>query len=229
MTLGLLLLHALPLDGTMWNGLRDLLPTATSAPTLYGFGDTLEDWARGALETTDAERLIVVGCSVGGSCAIEVAIAAPERVAALVLIGTKARRRLDPAQRRQAVDIIHERGLNEAWRTFWQPLISTSASLDVIEQVKNITLAQSPADVARGVEVFHTRPSRDAFLPAFQKPVVIVTGADDIAPGYATSAVQAREAPRGRLHVEPACGHYVPLEKPDAIRAILAELVAELA
>ncbi|OJF92878.1 hypothetical protein [Pararhizobium antarcticum] len=66
MTLGLLLLHALPLDGSMWAAQRNLLPGATSAPTLYGFGSSVEDWAAKALETTNAERLIVVGCSVGG-------------------------------------------------------------------------------------------------------------------------------------------------------------------
>ncbi|MGR9431330.1 alpha/beta fold hydrolase [Rhizobium leguminosarum] len=65
----------------------ELLPGATYAPTLYSFGDRIESWAEKALALTTAKRLVVVGCSVGGSCALEVAALAPDRVAALVLIG----------------------------------------------------------------------------------------------------------------------------------------------
>ena len=94
--LGLLFLHALPLDGSMWAAHEDLLPGSSCAPTLYGFGTTVEAWAMAALRMAKGDRLIVVGCSVGGSCAIEVATAAPDRVAALVLIGTKAKHSPDP-------------------------------------------------------------------------------------------------------------------------------------
>ena len=83
---GMLFLHALPLDGSMWAGHMDLLPGSTYAPTLYGFGNTIEEWAAGALDVANNDQLIVVGCSVGGSCALEIAMAAPDRVAALVLL-----------------------------------------------------------------------------------------------------------------------------------------------
>jgi pimeloyl-ACP methyl ester carboxylesterase len=99
----LLLLHALPLDGSMWAGQMDLLPDATHAPTLYDFGESVEQWAAAALKLLYGDRLIVVGCSVGGSCAIEVAVAAPDRVAALVLIGTKAAHRPEPALHEDAL------------------------------------------------------------------------------------------------------------------------------
>ena len=66
MNLELLLLHVLPLDGSMWASQLDLLPGATYAPTLYGFGDRVEDWASEALSLPKGNQLIVVGCSVGG-------------------------------------------------------------------------------------------------------------------------------------------------------------------
>jgi pimeloyl-ACP methyl ester carboxylesterase len=46
------------------------------------------------------------------------------------------------------------------------------------------------------------------------------------APGATTSAAQAESARRGRLHVVPDCGHHVPLEKPDALNAIVREVIA---
>jgi len=224
--LELLLLHALQLDGSMWAAQMDLLSGATHAPTLYPLGDSIEAWAAEALKLAQGDRLIVVGCSVGGSCAIEVAVAAPERVAALVLIGTKARHDPDPALHAGALASLREAGLEESWRAWWAPLLSPASSEAAIREARRIALARTPHEVARGVTVFHTRPSRDRFLAAFSKPVVVVTGADDTAPGPRISAAQANSARHGRLHVVPDCGHYVPLEKPHVLNAILREVIA---
>jgi pimeloyl-ACP methyl ester carboxylesterase len=89
-------------------------------------------------------------------------------------------------------------------------------------------LGHSPLDVARGVTAFHSRPSRDQFLSAFPHPVIVVTGADDIAPGPKVSAAQADSAQQGRLHIVPECGHYVPLERPEYLNSILREVIAAL-
>ena len=117
----LLLLHALPLDGSMWSAQMELLPEATYAPTLYGFGDRIEKWAVEALKLTKGNRVIAVGCSIGGSCALEVAALAPDRVAALVLIGTKATRRLVPAFHVSALKMLREMGVEAGWAPFHHP------------------------------------------------------------------------------------------------------------
>jgi pimeloyl-ACP methyl ester carboxylesterase len=224
--LELLLLYALPLDGSMWSGQRDILPGSTYAPTLYPFGDSVEEWAVEALKLVKGDRLIVVGCSVGGPCALELAIAAPDRVAALVLIGTKAGHRPDPVLHASALETLQEKGLEEAWRVFWAPLFSSSANSQVISDAKRIALRQSPRDVARGVTAFHSRPSRDQFLSAFPHPLIVVAGADDSAPGPKVSAAQADSAQHGCLHTVPECGHYVPLERPAYLNSILREVIA---
>jgi pimeloyl-[acyl-carrier protein] methyl ester esterase len=222
----LLLLHALPLDGTMWARQMALLPGASFAPTLYDLGNTVQEWAAAALSLVRGDRLIVVGCSVGGSCAIEVAAAAPERVAALVLIGTKAAHRPAPDLCASALQRVREQGLEEAWRTYWAPLFSKSADNRIIAEAKRTALAQSPEAVARGVSAFHSRPSRADFLSAFPRPVIVVTGADDVAPGLKTSTAQADAAPQGSLHVIAECGHYVPLERSEGLNAILRNVIA---
>jgi pimeloyl-ACP methyl ester carboxylesterase len=223
--LELLLLHALPLDGTMWAAQKEILPGSTYAPTLYPLGDTVEAWAAAALRLVKGDRLVVVGCSVGGSCALEVAVAAPDRVAALVLIGTKAAHRPDPALHASALRTLREKGLEEAWKVYWEPLFSRSASKQVIGHAKHLTLRQSPLDVARGVTAFHSRPDRHQFLSAFPRPVIVVTGADD---RPSLSMAQAKSARHGRLCVVPECGHYVPLERPEHLNSILREVIASL-
>jgi pimeloyl-ACP methyl ester carboxylesterase len=226
--LELLFLHALPLDGSMWAGQKQLLPGSTYTPTLYPFGDSIEAWAAAALKVAKGDRLVVVGCSVGGSCALELAVAAPERVAALVLIGTKAVHRPDPALHASALEMLQEKGLEEAWKVFWAPLFSRSAKSRVVSDAKRIMLRQSPLDVARGVTAFHRRQSRDQFLSAFPRPVIVVTGADDVTPGPKASTAQADSAQHGRLHIVTDCGHYVPLERPKCLNSILREVIDAL-
>jgi pimeloyl-ACP methyl ester carboxylesterase len=211
----------------MWAGQMALLPGATYVPTLYAFGDSVDEWAAAALKLVKGDRLIVVGGSVGGSGALEVAAAAPERVAALVLIGTKAAPRPDPALHAQALETLQHKGLEEAWRLFWAPLFSSSADGRTIEDAKHMALRQSPQEIARGVTAFHSRPSRAQFLSAFPRPIVVVTSADDTAPGPDVSAAQVRSARQGRLAVVPGCGHYGPLERPKFLNSILREVIAE--
>jgi pimeloyl-ACP methyl ester carboxylesterase len=225
--LKLLFLHALPLDGSMWASQMELLPGACVAPTLYDLGDGIEAWAAAVLNCIQSDRLIVVGCSIGGSCAIEVALAAPDRVGALVLIGTKAARRTDPTLYAAALQMLRERGMAIAWQRYWAPLFSVSAEPRIVVAAERIALAQSAEAVARGVTAFHTRPSRADFLATFPGRVIVVTGADDIAPGVQTSAAQAEMAPLGRLHVIQGCGHYVPLEKPAELNRILRDVITE--
>jgi pimeloyl-ACP methyl ester carboxylesterase len=222
----LLFLHALPLDGSMWAEQMKLLPDASFAPTLYALGDTVEAWAGAALRLVSGNRLIVVGCSVGGSCAIEVARAAPDRIAAVVLIGTKAAHRPEPDLHAAALQTLEAHGMKAAWRRYWAPLFSPSADQRVIAAAERLAMAQSPEAVACGIIAFHTRPSRIDFLATCSSRIVFVTGADDAAPGPKTTAAEAAAAPLGSLRVIAECGHYAPLEKPQEINDILRSVIA---
>lgn len=226
--LELLLLHALPLDGSMWAAQLNILPRATYAPTLYGFGGSVGDWATEALRLTRGNKLIVVGCSVGGSCALEVAALAPERVAGLVLIGTKAARRVDSAQHQTYSHDLQRMGLEAAWREWWQPAFSIKASPAITAEARQILMRQRLDQVVLGVEAFHTRQSRDDILSTFSGPVHVVTGADDVLPGLATSSKQANIAQNGHLHVIPECGHYVPMEQPEALNSVIRQLIDQI-
>ncbi|MEM7121904.1 MAG: alpha/beta hydrolase [Pseudomonadota bacterium] len=223
--LGMLFLHALPLDGSMWSHQLDLLPDSSYAPTLYSLGNTVEEWTTAVLRQPMSDRLIVVGCSVGGSCALEVAAAAPERIAALVLIGTKAMHNPDPDLHASALDLIEKDGVGRAWELYWRPLFSSSADSTIIEAARASALSQSPSDIASGVTAFHSRPSRGRFVSECMSDITFISGEDDVAPGPKASAELAASAKRGRLHVIPSCGHYVPLERPDALRAILRNVI----
>jgi pimeloyl-ACP methyl ester carboxylesterase len=225
-SLEILFLHALPLDGRMWDEQMHILPGRSHAPTLYGLGDGIEAWAQAVLSSIAGERLLVVGCSVGGSLALELAALAPHRVAGLVLIGTKAGTRRDPALKARVLSTLLKSGVEAAWDEFWAPLFSFTAEETAIARAKAIAFRQRPKDIARGVAAFHDRPDRGALLAELACPVTFVTGANDLAPGIKRSREQARQTRRGTLHVIPDCGHYVPLERPRELNTILREAVA---
>jgi pimeloyl-[acyl-carrier protein] methyl ester esterase len=206
----------------------DLLPDVSYAPDLYALGDGVEDWAHGALTHAKGDNIVVVGCSVGGSCALEVAKIAPDRVSALVLIGTKAVRRPDPALHRSSLTTIEQRGLEAAWDAFWRPLFSAKTDAAAIERARSMALRQSAEDVRRGVTVFHTRPSRDDVLTKFPGPIVLISGDDDIAPGPQRTRQQAQIALNARLEIVPDCGHYVPIEAPQRLNKILQRVLHSL-
>jgi len=225
---GLLFLHALPLTGGMWSRQLDIFPHPAYAPTLYGHGDSMRDWATAALSLVKEERIVVIGCSVGGSCALEVASLAPARVAALVLIGTNARHRPNPDLHARALRLLADEGVESAWDTFWHPLFADGNDLARAEG-RRLAAGLRAEEIARGVTVFHTRPDLEHVLAEFAGPVVFVSGDADVAPGPQSSARQAGLARDGSLHVIPDCGHYVPLERPDVVNSIVRDVVQRIA
>ncbi|MDQ3859328.1 MAG: alpha/beta hydrolase, partial [Actinomycetota bacterium] len=89
-----LLLHAFPLDCRMWTDTKRALEGAgwpVSAPDLPGpdAEPSLGAWADRVLASTDG-RLVPVGASMGGYLAFELWRRARERIAALVLVATRA-------------------------------------------------------------------------------------------------------------------------------------------
>jgi 3-oxoadipate enol-lactonase len=96
----LLLVHAGIADRRMWDDQAG--PFAEAGWTvvradLPGFGETAPPddgpvalWAllRDLLDRLGVDRAVVVGCSLGGRAAVDLALAAPDRVRALVLVGS---------------------------------------------------------------------------------------------------------------------------------------------
>jgi pimeloyl-ACP methyl ester carboxylesterase len=217
-------LHALPLDGSMWKDAAARLHVeSTIAPTLYGLGESLEDWAAGVLDLAGDGPLVVVGNSVGGSCALEIARLAPDRVVAVVLVGAKAAHRPEPQFRDEAIQLLAEGGMEMGWPRYWAPRFGATADPTVVEAARRNAFAQDIEDVIRGVRVFHSRPDRSTFARTWDKPLVVVSGDQDLAPSRA--ATLAATARNGEFHLVQDSGHYVPLEQPDALAPILRQVV----
>jgi pimeloyl-ACP methyl ester carboxylesterase len=228
MSVRLVLLHALPFDERMWRAERDLVGGATVAPSLYRFGATLEEWAQGVLGLVGDDPLVVVGCSIGGSCALEVAHAAPDQVLGVVLVGAKAGVRPDPALRDEAVRLLTDHGMEAAWPAYWRPLFGRSTSADVVADARQMAPDQDVQDVINGVRAFHDRRDLTDFALSWPRPLVVISGGEDRTPLPSTAA-QIAAAPNRAFHVIDNCGHYVNLERPAAFRKLLADAIHQFA
>ena len=223
----LLLLHPLPLDGSIFSeGLRSLADGCV-APTLYGEGDDLIAWAGAGLDEVGDGPVVVVGNSIGGSCAIEVARLAPTKVKALVLCGAKAGHRPEPAFRDEALSVLENQGLDAALERYWRPLFGPNVPADVVHRAWLAASGQGAESIASGVRAFHGRQDREDFLRSWPQPVVLISGEYDINPQAGQRL--ALRLPQGTFRLVHGVGHYVPLEAPDVLATVTAELLASLA
>jgi len=226
----LLFLHPLPFGGEVWSTLTpELQPLISHAPTTYALGRSLEQVAAAVLDMVEGQRLVVIGNSIGGSCALEVAAAAPDRVEHLVLIGAKAGHRPEPDYRDWALDLLSSDGVAAVWDQVWEPLFSPTTSPSIVERAKVEALSMPPDLLAAGIAQFHGRRDLTSVLDEWSKPLTVVTGRQDRTPGREVSDEMARRARRGSLRVVANSGHYVPIEQPTVLASILRDVVASTA
>jgi pimeloyl-ACP methyl ester carboxylesterase len=222
-------LHAFPLDGRMWSGQLDAFPASTSAPTLYPFGHSMEEWASRALDTVGDGAVVVVGCSMGGSCALEMARQAGHRIAALVLVGAKAGHRPEPEMRDGYVAALRQGGVRRVWPEMAPRFFGPTADARVMRSAEAIAMEQHPADLVRAVQVFHGRPDADNVVTGWKKPLLVIGGDRDGFVSVKRSTALANSAPLGRLHIMRDCGHFCNLERLAEFNAVVGDLVRSVA
>ena len=88
-----ILLHGTPLEPGVWDAVRGHLPVTSLAPDLNrefaDRGNLQEQLAHAVLADVPDGPLVVVGHSLGGQVAMEMALLAPHRVQRLILVCTR--------------------------------------------------------------------------------------------------------------------------------------------
>ena len=211
-----LLLHALPLDERMWKPQQDAV-----AARLYGRGNSMEAWAKSILDEVTGD-FVVVGASMGGYCALEIARQAPERVRGLVLAG--ARVDADSPERREGraktIELIRARGAEGLWEDMRPKLFPADAS-EGVDFARRLALEQRPDELVAAVEAIRDRRDSTDVVAALESPVVFAVGTSDpfVSP--------AEAPPSAELHVFET-RHLPSLERPEEFNAVLAEFLARV-
>jgi len=200
-----------------WNALAVDLPghgesQGDGYPTIREYRDFL----LGLLDAVGFSRAVLVGHSMGGGIAQDFALTYPNRLDALVLVGTGARLRVHPD-----VFAAIQRDMGEAGRLISGLAYSSAALLATVASAAE-AFARNRALVLEGD--FRACDAFDlmAEIPKIRTPTLIVCGEDD----RLTPAKYARflhdNIPGSALTIIPGAGHMVMLEKPVEFNRVLA-------
>lgn len=234
----IVLLHGFAGTGRAWDGVVELLDDATYrslAPDLRGHGSraslrpvSFDGCARDVLAAAPAVPFTLAGYSLGGRVALHVALAAPERIARLVLVATTAgiehpgqraeRARADAALAARA-EAMEPGEFARVWQA--QPIFAGTPP-EAAEAWSADLRRTSPRDLAavlRGIGTGSMAPLWER-LGELRMPCDVVVGERD-AKFVALGKRLAVALPDARLHVIPGAGHGIPREAPAALAAIL--------
>ena len=203
-------LHAFPLDERMW-------PAEAAAPRLYGLGRTMDDWADGVLEAYPG-RLVLVGASMGGYAAMAAARRAPERVAGLLLVGSRPEADTPEryAKRAEMIALARERGAEGVWEAMRETLFRDESDPDVVARARTLVLERTEEELVAGLEAIRDRPdSTEAYRALGDRALTVVGDRDPFVP-----VDDARRFEPDAI-VLPACGHLPSLERPAEFGLVL--------
>jgi pimeloyl-ACP methyl ester carboxylesterase len=202
-----LLLHAWPLDESMWAPQLEQIREAglePLTPPLYGRGGSIDEWATQLLGEVEGP-FVAVGASMGGYCALALARRASERVPGLVLAGSKAT--ADSAERKAAREELIARLRNEGVPPEYETMVPA----------EELAVAQ---------EAMRDRPDLSSVAASFGGPLLVCVGDQD----EIVSAEEARDlaasALLGSVEVFQGAGHFLSVEQPEAFNTVLLEYLA---
>lgn len=247
----LVLLHAFPLDARMFGDARALLDEQVRliTPDLRGLGespladagtsppdpgmDVLGADVLAMLDRLGVNEVFLGGCSMGGYVAMEVLRQAPERVAGLVLIDTKAEP--DTSEQRDNRHRVADRAEREGVRGWLAentlPNILGRTTLlghsAVVDAAREMIDSQRPEGVAWAQRAMAARPDSTPALRGFSGPALVLVGEEDVTVPPASARGLAELMPDAELVTVPQVGHVLPAEAPGAFAdAVLGWLSA---
>ena len=232
----LVLLHGFTNTGASWQPVIAALGQRyrAIAPDIRGHGAasaavpvTLEAVIADTARLTEGP-FALAGYSQGGRIALHVALAHPERVSSLALIGASPGI-ADPAERaaRRAADerlaIEIEASSIEAFADRWARMpVLAGLRPDTAAAARADRLRNAPDGLARALRGLGTGTLPPVWdrLADLTMPVRLIVGERD-AKFRAIAGAMAAGSPRASVHVVADAGHAVHLERPAAVAALL--------
>jgi pimeloyl-ACP methyl ester carboxylesterase len=237
------LLHAFPVTSAMYDAVATRLAEQhhVVSPDLRGFGgsvlgddepslDLMADDVAALLGRLDLDRVVLAGLSMGGYVAMAMLRRHPQRIAAVVLMDTKAA--ADAPQARENRERMARAVLDEgpsALRPMLESLLGETTQRErpqVVDMVVRWIEAVDPQGVAWAQRAMAARPSSFRTLADARIPGFVVVGEEDTLTTHDDAlAMAAAFAPQVPVHVIPRAGHLSAVENPDAVAGALRDVL----
>ncbi|MFN3412670.1 MAG: alpha/beta fold hydrolase [Thermoanaerobaculum sp.] len=211
----------------------DLPGFGQSPPLAPGF--SLADVAKEViafLQALGLQRTVLVGHSMGGYVALELAAQKPEALAGLVLLASHPRGDTPEAKakRQEGIETIRQGRRAEFLEGFLARLPSPwtrQHAPRLLQEVRAMAEAVSDQVLVSFLQAMAERKDHTETVRKLEVPVGVVVGEADALIPRELARETAAQAPRGSLIVVPEAGHLPTLEKPVFTAEALARLVRE--
>lgn len=219
-----MLLHGAPLDPAGWDEVRRHLPMATVAPDLnrdFPPATLQRDLAAAVLAEEPDGPLVVVGHSLGGQVALEMALLAPDRITRLILVCT---RDVPVPEFHEAARALRDGGAVdvEAAIRRWFTADEVAEAGPVVRYARDRLAAVPPRSYATMLQALASYDRR-VEVGAIDVPAVLLCGRLDLGCTPEVMATLAADLPGASLHVIDGWAHMSPFADPaDFARRLLA-------
>jgi 3-oxoadipate enol-lactonase len=236
----LLLIHAFPLNKSMWETQARAFKASYRVITidLRGHGKseaplwryTMEQFADdlcGLLDHLGVGKAVLGGLSMGGYALFAFYRKYPDRATALVLADTKAG--VDTpegkAGRYAMAQKLSKEGIGTVEEAMLPRLLSPGTlrtQSPIVEQVRQMIRSTPVSGIVGDLMAMTDREDALPLLPRITCPTLVVVGEQDQATPPAESRLIAESIPGAHLVIIPRAGHLANLEEPEAFnRALL--------
>jgi YbgC/YbaW family acyl-CoA thioester hydrolase len=238
----LLLIHGFPLDRSVWahqvatlSGWRRIAPDlrglgASDAPQSgYSMASYADDLAR-LLDRLRVEKAVVAGLSLGGYIVFEMLRRHRGRLAALILVDTKAEADTEEGKRsrEELAELATSKGTSAVAERMIPKLLGATTQqtqAQLVDRVREMITGASAHGVAGALRAMSDRPDSTSLLSSIDVPTLVVVGdEDELTPPGAAKAMGAA-IPEAHVTVIPGAGHLSPLEAPTAVSRVFAEFL----
>lgn len=241
------LIHGYPLCRQMWRPQVAALVAAgyrVVTLDLRGFGESeasdgpysmavFADDVANLLTCLGIERAVVGGMSMGGYVLLNLIERYPERVAAAMLLVTRAAADDEPGRMRRsslAAEVAAGRPqvVTDAFAGILFGHDTAAGRPELVKAVKSWMTATDSRGLAGGLLAMRDRRDYLELLPSFRLPALVVGAEEDRAVPPEHSRALADGLPNARLCMIANAGHMANLERPEAFNACLLEFLAGL-
>lgn len=165
----------------------------------------------------------LAGFSMGGFVALEIMRQAPERVRALALVDSSARPDVPAraAQRTEQIRLAQSGRFEDTLEEEFLRFVASDPALAA--SIRAVLMRQGPEVFVRQQRACMTRPDSRGDLARIACPTLVICGRQDEITTPEMAEELATGIPGARLAMIEDCAHYAPLERAQAVTALMRQ------